>query len=187
MTSVNAQLERLANHWPSFSARLRRLHDGRSKPSAMSRWCQRTCRRLAEPRTFPLLIPWTAGASATNSGTFTFMRKELRDALGDSPLVKFARYATVHFDSEAAVDFILSVAQQQKWLTLIGQQTLIRSSAAFVAAVGRPRRPGNRVCGSGCSSLPEPKAGSDVREAVLWERSRSAGVLCARVSSSLAR
>jgi hypothetical protein len=114
LTSVNAQLDRLAEYWPSFSARLRQLHDGLTafgyEPLVPA---QVSSNRRASYLSY---IDPVDGRNIgnTNSGTFTFMRKELRDELGDNPLVKVARYATVHFDSDEAVGFILSTAHQHK-------------------------------------------------------------------------
>lgn len=111
---VAAQLERLAGYWPAYSGRLRRLHGSLVE--------------LGYEPHVPVQLSATRRASYisyldpaggrnlgnTNSGTFTFMRKDLRDSLADNPMVKVSRYATVHFDTEEAVDFILSVAEAER-------------------------------------------------------------------------
>jgi hypothetical protein len=112
---VPAQLDRLAAFWPSFEPRLRRLHDGMIEcgyepvvPQQRGSSRQASYIRYIDP------LDGGRAIGATNSGTFTFSRKELLAELADTPGVKIGRYPTVHFDTEDRVDLILKIAKKYK-------------------------------------------------------------------------
>ena len=111
---VSGQLVRLTKYSPAFARRLRRLHESLIELGYEARVpVKRSGSRRASYISY---IDMRDGRNLgnTNSETFTFMRKGLRESLSGDPLVGGTRYATVHFSTEQAVDLVVAVAREHK-------------------------------------------------------------------------
>lgn len=111
---VDDQLSRLSGYWPSFSDRLHRLHEGLLDLGYTAKIpAQLSSGRLASYISY--LDTDGRNLGNTNSATFTFMRKELKEQLASDERINVGgRYATVHFDTEDKVDLILKIARRHK-------------------------------------------------------------------------
>jgi hypothetical protein len=115
LLDVNGQLDRLKTFWPSFAGRLQRLHDGLVSLGYEPRVPEQRSSSSRQASYVSYVDPADGrNLGNTNSGTFYFMPKKLTEELAGHEFVKVGRHASVHFDTDAKVHYILDVAKAHK-------------------------------------------------------------------------